>query len=298
MSKRRFLSHRRRQLPAGDGFTLIELLIVIAIIAILAAIILPVLSKAKETAQNVACLNNMRQLQICWHLYTGENNDYLAPNNSIAFISAGTNTSTSNTGSDVSWLPDVDAKTEINPSNIINGALFPFNNQLGIYHCPSDMSTLQTPGGQLLPQLRWRSYNMSQSMNGWPNCPSPGYPYGLANDIPMWATANAIKTPRPDQAFVFIDENSDTIIDAQFGNPPLNPPYYEQDVWWDMPSSRHFQGGNLSFADGHVEHWKWAVPKIFYGDFIQPVANGELPDFQRVQGAMKEDMNDEPIYPY
>ena len=57
----------------------------------------------------------------------------------------------------------------------MNGALFQYNSQLGIYHCLSDMSTLQTSGGQPLPHLRWRSYNMSQSMNGWPNCPSPGY---------------------------------------------------------------------------------------------------------------------------
>jgi len=277
------------------GFTLIELLIVIAIIAILAAIILPVLDKAKQTAINVECLNNERQLQLCWHLYVGENNDHLVPNNSIAFIEPGTNTSTSNTGSSTSWLPDMDAKTEINPSNIMNGALFPFNSQLGIYHCPGDMSTLQTPNGQPLAQLRWRSYNMSQSMNGWPDCPSPGYPRGLSQVLPMWATLNAIKTPRPNNAFIFIDENSDSIIDAQFGCPPISENW---SVWWDMPSSRHNRGANLSFADGHVEHWKWAVPKIFYGDYVQPVANNEMPDYQRIQGAMKQDWNDEPNYNY
>jgi prepilin-type N-terminal cleavage/methylation domain-containing protein/prepilin-type processing-associated H-X9-DG protein len=282
-----------KKFSAMAGFTLIELLIVIAIIAILAAILLPVLGKARATAINVECLNNERQLQISWHLYVGENNDHLAPNNSIAFIEPGTNTSTSNTKSDVSWLPDMNAKTEINPSNIMNGALFLYNSQLGIYHCPADMSTLQTPDGQLLLQPRWRSYNMSQSMNGWPNCPSPGYPNGLANYIPMWATLNAIKSPRPSNAFVFIDEDSDAIIDAQFGNPPTFENWY---VWWDLPSSRHNRGANLSFADGHVEHWKWAVPKVFSGDYVQPVAVGEMPDFQRVQGAMKEDWNDEPIY--
>ena len=293
MNKRRLNQHCGKKFSVKSGFTLIELLVVIAIIAILAAIILPVLSKAKQTAQNVACLNNERQLQLCWHLYIGDNNDYLPPNNSVAFISPGTNPSTSNTGSTVSWLPDLDAKTEINPSNIINGLLFQYNQQLGIYHCPSDMSTLETSSGQPLPQLRWRSYNMSQSINGWPNCPFPGAPNGLAPDLPMWATQQAIKSPRPNDAFVFIDENSDSIIDAQFGNPPA---YENWDVWWDLPSSRHNQGGNLSFADGHVQHWKWAVPKIFY-DYVQPVANGEMPDFLRIQNAMKQTWADQITYP-
>jgi prepilin-type processing-associated H-X9-DG protein len=165
---------------------------------------------------------------------------------------------------------------------------------LGIYHCPADLSRLETPDGNLLPQFRWRSYNMSQSMNGWPNCPSPDYPEGLANYLPMWATLNAIRTPRPNDAFVFIDENADAILDAQFGNPPT---YENWQVWWDLPSSRHNQGCNLSFADGHVEHWKWAVPKVFY-DYVQPVGPGEMPDFQRVQNAMKETWDDEPNYNY
>jgi prepilin-type N-terminal cleavage/methylation domain-containing protein/prepilin-type processing-associated H-X9-DG protein len=278
-----------RSLSLWDGFTLIELLVVIAVIAILAAIILPVLHKAKESADNATCLNNLRQLELCWHLYIVDNNDYLVPNNSVAFISPGTNTSTSNIQG-MSWLPDVDARTEIDPSNIMNGLLWQYNNSLGIYHCPSDLSTLQTSDGQMLNQLRWRSYNMSQSMNGWPNCPEPGYPDGLAFYIPMWDQMNAIRDVPLTQAFVFIDEDSDAILDAQFGNPPAYENWY---VWWDLPSSRHNQGGNLSFADGHVEHWKWATPKVFI-DYVQPVAPGEMPDFLRIQGALKQSWANEP----
>ena len=263
------------------GFTLIELLIVIAIIAILAAILLPVLSNAKQAAINVECLNNERQLQLCWHLYIVDNNDVLVPNNSVAFISPGTNVSTSNIKG-VSWLPDVDARTEISPVNIINGLLYSYNNQLGIYHCPSDLSTLQTTDGQSINQLRWRSYNMSQSMNGYPAFSPELYGY-----IPMWDKMNEIRAPSPSDVFVFIDENSDCILDAEFGNPPADEDW---DVWWDLPSSRHNQGGNLSFADGHVEHWRWAVPKVFTG-YVQSVSDGEMPDFLRVQNTMDQVVN-------
>lgn len=293
MKNRRLNQHCGKTLSAKDGFTLIELLIVIAIIAILAAILLPVLRKARESADNVTCLNNLRQLELCWHLYTVDDNDFLVPNNSVA-IYTGSHSASDEKG--VSWLPDEDASTEIDPSNIINGLLFQYNSQVKIYRCPSDLSTLETPAGQPLPQLRWRSYNMSQSMNGYPNFPSPPYyPQGLGQLVPMWAKLMDIRGPRPDSAFVFIDENSDSILDAEFGNPPVGSPYFEQNVWWDMPSSRHNQGGNLSFADGHVEHWKWAVPKDYYF-FDQPVANGEMPDYLRVQNAMKEDWSDEEFF--
>lgn len=283
MKKRRTVKFSERRFSVGDGFTLVELLVVMAIIAIIAAILLPVLNKAKQTAQNITCLNNERQLELCWHLYIVDNSDFVVPNNSVAFITPGTNTSTSNMKG-VSWLPDVNARMEIDPSNIINGLLYQYNNQLGIYHCPSDMSVLEMTNGQRLNQLRWRSYNLSQSMNGYPNCPSPGYPNGLQSFIPMWDKMNEIRHPSPSDVFVFIDEDSDCILDAEFGNPPA---YENWDVWWDLPSSRHNQGGNLSFADGHVEHWKWVVPKIFY-DYVQYVPPAEMPDFQRVQNAMDQ----------
>jgi prepilin-type N-terminal cleavage/methylation domain-containing protein/prepilin-type processing-associated H-X9-DG protein len=278
----------------ADAFTLVELLVVIAIIAILAALLMPVLSKGKVAAQNIACLNNLKQLQLCVHLYVADNDDYLVPNNSVATLSSIGTTATLVTKG-VSWCLDgIDgqsAVTQLNPSNIINGLLFRYNTSVAIYHCPADQSKLITPDGQPLPQLRWRSYNLSQSINGYPEYVPPGAPQWFLDfwtQIPSWKKVTQIRHPVPSELFVFIDENEDTIFDGQFGNPG-NPPidFSVPNQWWDMPANRHNQGGNLSFADGHVEHWKWGVPMNFY-DFPQYVGTVEMPDYQRVQNAMKQ----------
>jgi prepilin-type N-terminal cleavage/methylation domain-containing protein/prepilin-type processing-associated H-X9-DG protein len=288
MNERRTSQRYGKTFSGKHGFTLIELLVVIAVIAIVAAILLPVIHKAQQSAQNITCLNNLRQLQLCWHLYTVDNNDVLVPNNSVAEIAPG-QVLTSQDVKGVSWLPDLNASTEINPSNIINGLFFQYNNQLGIYHCPADLSTLETPDGQPINQLRWRSYNMSQSVNGY-----PGFDTNLQYYLPMWDKLTEIRHPPPSDAFVLIDEDSDAVLDAEFGNPPQNSPFFEQNVWWDLPSSRHNQGANVSFADGHVQHWRWVEPKIFL-NYVQPVAPGEMPDYQRIQNAMNQQL---PIPPW
>jgi len=262
---------QRQNLVAA--FTLIELLVVIAIIAILAALLLPVLSKAKSRAQTIVCLNNLQQLELCCHLYTTDNNDYLVPNNSIYIFNA-----TNQNMKGVSWLLDLDVRHEMDPSNIVNGVLFQYNTSLGIYHCPAH---LEDDSGQLLPQLRWRSYNMSQSYNGYPEFSKVYYPI-----IPAYKKFTQIRHPIPGELFVLIDENEDTAEDAEFGCPPIGGVFQEY-VWWDMPADRHNRGGNLSFADGHVEHWKWAFPKtfIYFGQSVPPE---EMPDYQRLRKAMKQ----------
>jgi len=261
------------------AFTLIELLVVIAIIAILAALLLPALARSKNKAHAVACLNNLKQLQACFHLYALDNGDVLPPNDSI--MSAAPSSTTLAAG--ISWCPD-HPRTNTTPAELESGVLFPYNASLAIYHCPADKSTLQAPDGAPLPQLRFRSYNMSQSVNGYPEYQDPS---GIVAAIPAWKKFSEIRHPAPNELFVFIDEHPDTMLDAQFGNPPVGVWMFPQNVWFDMPADRHNQGANLSFADGHAGRWRWKVPKVFQY-FIQPPAPDEMPDFLRLQSAMKQ----------
>jgi prepilin-type N-terminal cleavage/methylation domain-containing protein/prepilin-type processing-associated H-X9-DG protein len=272
-------ARHRSPVTRHPAFTLIELLVVIAIIGILAVLLLPALTRSKMSAQSAQCMDNLKQLQVCWHLYADDNNDVLVPNNSVDTADADTTTG-SVWSQGIAWCLDQNARTEINPTNIENGLLFQYNTHVGIYHCPADQSTLETPGGQKLTDLRWRSYNMSESVNGYPD-----FDPWLFSFIPASKTFTGIHHPVPSDLFVFIDEDEDSILDSQFGNPPVNS--FADGTWWDLPSSRHNQGANLSFADGHVEHWRWRVPKLFYY-YNQPVLPEEIPDYNRVRNAMKQ----------
>jgi prepilin-type processing-associated H-X9-DG protein len=160
--------------------------------------------------------------------------------------------------------------------------LFPYNTSVAIYHCPADKSTVVDSAGQSTAQLRNRSYNMSQSVNGYAEflvLPAP-----INAPLPAWRKFSEIRRPIPSKLFVFIDEHPDAMLDAQFGNPVGIPGYSA--IWWDVPADRHNQGACLSFADGHAERWRWKVSKA--GAYAgKPPSDAEMPDFLGVQSAMK-----------
>lgn len=277
---------RERDLAAltrrtGAGFTLIELLVVIAIIGILAAMLLPALNKAKERGLSIGCLNNLKQLENCMHLYALDHRDHLPPNNSVADIGTG-----SSLASGGSWCTNY-ARLDVEPDGIRNALLFPYNQSLGIYRCPADHSTVETRAGVKLPQQRWRSYNMSQSINGWPE-----FDPTLSGYIPSFKKLSEIRNPTPSAAIGFLDVHEDAIYDSLFGIPPMQ---FWGDVrtWWDIPANRHSQGCGLSFADGHAERWRWKVPKVVRVRFApQDVPPDELPDYRRMQGGFRQRWSD------
>jgi prepilin-type N-terminal cleavage/methylation domain-containing protein/prepilin-type processing-associated H-X9-DG protein len=268
-----------RPLICRGAFTLVELLVVILVIAILAALLLPALGRAKGEAQRANCMSNLKQLQLCWIMYADDYAGVLCPNDWIA-------TGAGQVFSDmqqISWCLG-NARTDTTTSNIQAGLLYHYDTQPSIYHCPSDMSKIQNASGTLLPQLRTRSYNMSQSANGYPLLIDPTSGYYAGGEQPCFAKLSLITNPAPSQLFVFIDENENILEDDQFGYPMINQ---GQGYWWDMPSNRHNQGGDLSFADGHVEYWRWKSPEI--GDqFPQQVLPAQMPDYIRIGNAMRQ----------
>jgi prepilin-type N-terminal cleavage/methylation domain-containing protein/prepilin-type processing-associated H-X9-DG protein len=229
----------KQSLRKVSGFTLIELLVVIAIIAILAVLLLPALSKAKARGQSIACLNNLKQMQLAWHSYTDDNQGVMPLNYVVGPAP----------GYDIpgSWvLGNAGANAEL--TNITSGTLFYYVKDVRTYLCPTDPKQIGSP----TPVPVNRSYATQMSLhtegvlalNTWPA------PFMQFRDC---VKLSSIQVPGPAQVWGFIEPStaSHDYASWDFDVTGVNS------KWVHHPTNRHSFGCNLTFLDGRGEHYRW-----------------------------------------
>jgi len=260
------ISHfRQRQTPAG--FTLLELLVVIAIIAILAALLLPSLSKAKAKAQSTACQNNLKQMQLAWFTYTDDNQDvmplnYLDPTG--WFDISG------------SWVLG-NAGLQADLTNITFGTLYPYVRNVRSYLCPTDPAKTAAPGTKPSPVTR--SYATQCSLHSW------GPPFSTT----IWPAPylqfkeciklSSIRIPGPPQVWCFIEPSA-------AGHDYGSWDFYAAQLnvmWAHQPSDRHSFGCNLTFLDGHAERYRWKAAHEWNGSTLTAIrGSADHEDYTRL----------------
>ncbi len=249
----------------GSGFTLIELLVVIAIIAILAAMLLPALTRAKMKAQGISCMNNTKQLQLAWIMYANESNDRTA-----LLYDDGTFAGTPTFWA-TNWCGGLmnDPTSNTNEAPLKAGQLFSYAGSVKVYKCPADYSTQNFPLNT--GPLRVRSLSMSQVF-GQGEWLTPGFPS-------IYRTYSKItRIAKPSDTWVFIDEEPHSINDCAFAV-QFTKDSANQAVEPDYPAGYHGNACGLSFSDGHSLIHKWKSTKTFTPSYPVGTYSGSDPAF-------------------
>ncbi|MBI3416837.1 MAG: type II secretion system protein [Verrucomicrobia bacterium] len=226
------------------GFTLIELLVVIAIIGIFASLLLPVLSKAKQQAHRITCLNNQKQLALTWTLYSGDFEEKLVPNGSQEGI-----------GRETLWVGGAYHNFRpafTNTQFLLDKRFAAFAGYLQsptIYKCPSDRTTIVMEHGRPVPQVR--SYAMNLYLG-----PTSSMADRLSPKYQSYRRATQIGSPAG--IFLFQDLTPQSLCTPAF---IVEMPGAGNEEWFHLPATHHNNGGVVSFADGHTEAHRWLDPR-------------------------------------
>jgi len=233
------------------AFTLIELLVVIAIIAILAAMLLPALSKAKTKAQGIKCMSNTKQLMLAWHLFLTDENDRIVQSYHGTAAQGGQIASDPKASPWVvgwlDWTPSSDNTNVLFLTDDKYAKLGPYvGKNKNIFKCPADvyLSPSQLARGW---SERVRSLSGNIGVGDGNAETGPWEPSGIYKHIKK---TTDFLYPGPAETWVYLDEHPCSINDAGFFNP------YEAQ-WIDQPASYHNGAAGFSFADGHSEIHKW-----------------------------------------
>ena len=220
------------------GFTLIELLVVIAIIALLMAILMPALNRARELGRRSVCMGNLKQLVFAWVMYADDNGGDLV--NGIA----GNHRTTTVNNIDYeerAWVGPVDSSAiqRTQQNEIKNGALYEYCKNPKVFKCPA---------GQVGHYL---TYAVVCAMNG--------HAIGTARAAQVWAS-NRGDVTRANDRIVFLDigivrkGDPGNLGNAGEGSYRI---HYDQPQWIAPPPVRHRDGVTVGYADSHCTYWKW-----------------------------------------